>query len=193
MSSPLPQLKHVGIYVNDLENLRGFYQRVFGLAETDRGHSARYGNAQICFLSSSPGVHHQLVLMEWPKGAAKGPSNVNQLSFAVNSLGELRIIHQRLQDEAVRDLRPINHVTALSVYALDPEGNGLEVYLDLPWYIAQPHGETLDLSLSDEEILRQTEMTARRSSSFQTFDAWSGKFESRLNPGRPEPGHTSNA
>ena len=34
---------------------------------------------------------------------------------------------------------------AWSVYSADPEGNGLEAYVDSPWHVAQPHGRPLDL------------------------------------------------
>jgi hypothetical protein len=35
---------------------------------------------------------------------------------------------------------------------LDPEGNTVEVYLDTPWYVPQPHGDPLGLEKSDSQI-----------------------------------------
>ncbi len=28
----------------------------------------------------------------------------------------------------------------------DPEGNGIEIFTDTPWYVPQPHGVPIDLS-----------------------------------------------
>jgi hypothetical protein len=36
---------------------------------------------------------------------------------------------------------PLNHGNALSVHFADPEGNTVEIYVDMPFYIAQPHGD----------------------------------------------------
>jgi len=54
-------------------------------------------------------------------------------------------------------LIPINHGNAWSLYTRDPEGNALEFVVDTPWFVHQPCGEGLDLTLDDAEILRQTE------------------------------------
>jgi catechol 2,3-dioxygenase len=43
------------------------------------------------------------------------------------------------------------------VYFRDPEGNGVEVFLDTPWHVAQPQARPLDLSLDDAEIASWTE------------------------------------
>ncbi|MEY4214527.1 MAG: hypothetical protein RL458_2753, partial [Pseudomonadota bacterium] len=46
-----PQLKHVGIYVNDIDRMEQFYTRVFDLKVTDRGQVPRLDNRQIVFMS----------------------------------------------------------------------------------------------------------------------------------------------
>ena len=57
----------------------------------------------------------------------------------------------------VSDISPRDHGNAWSLYFRDPEVNRIEVYIDTPWHIAQPHHVTLDLSLNDAEIYRRTE------------------------------------
>jgi catechol 2,3-dioxygenase len=55
------------------------------------------------------------------------------------------------------------------------------VYVDLPFHVSQPHGEPLDLSLSDQEILGQTEKTIRADPSFKTMDRWVEDFRQSIN------------
>jgi len=63
----------------------------------------------------------------------------------------------------------------------DPKSNWVAVYVDLPFYVSQPHGEPLDLSLSDQEILEQTEKTIRADPSFKTMDRWVEDFPQSIN------------
>ena len=180
MSEPLlPQLTHLGIYVHDIDRMVDFYSAVFGLVVTDAGLARRYENARIMFLSATPSSHHQLVLMEWPSSLEKGPSSVNQISFRLKTIDELREMKRRLEKENA-PVTPINHGNAMSIYSEDPEGNGLETYLDLPWYVSQPHGDPLDLSLSNEELLAQTEKMVRADPSFMPRDQWAEQLNKKL-------------
>jgi catechol 2,3-dioxygenase len=54
-------------------------------------------------------------------------------------------------------VRGVTHGNAWSVYFEDPEGNGVELFLDTPWHVQQPQFVPLDLSMSDEEIVAWTE------------------------------------
>jgi len=87
------QLTHVGIYVRDLPRMETFYTEVLGLVVTDKGTSSR-GDMRLTFLSASPTVHHQLVLVSGRPEDARF-STVNQVSFTVASLDELREVHRR--------------------------------------------------------------------------------------------------
>ena len=174
-----PQLRHLGIYVHDIERMERFYSAVFGLAVSDRGVVARLGNRPIVFLSAAPDAHHQLVLIGGRDPAA-GPSVVNQISFQLQSLAELREVHARLQRAGVESLTPIDHGNAWSVYSADPEGNGLEAYVDSPWHVAQPHGRPLDLSNSDAEIMAATEAVVRKDATFLERPDWVGEMKKRL-------------
>jgi hypothetical protein len=60
----------------------------------------------------------------------------------------------------------------------DPEGNTVEVYLDTPYYVAQPHGDALDLEKADAEIWRETEAICRADPTFMSREAWQRQFES---------------
>ena len=65
-SSPIrPVLNHMGIYmgiyVHDMARMEDFYTRIMGLVVTDRGKAFRFP-IDLVFLSSQPGMHHQLAL-----------------------------------------------------------------------------------------------------------------------------------
>jgi catechol-2,3-dioxygenase len=117
---PDAQLCHIGLYAFDLEKMVDFYSRVFGLVVTDRGHSAR--GFDIAFLSRDPIEHHQIAIASGrPKDAVH--TTINQISFRVQGLEELRQYYPWLVKEGVKKLDPRNHGNAWSIYFSDPEGN----------------------------------------------------------------------
>ena len=141
-------LGHVGLYCNDLETMRDFYARVLGLRisdeDLDRG---------ICFLSAAPDAeHHELALVR-AKDPTQKTHNVQQVSFKVGSLDDVRAFYHRLQDASVKIDRTVTHGIACSVYFYDPEDNRIELYYTTPYKIRQPLGEPIDLDKPDAELL----------------------------------------
>ncbi len=165
-----PQLSHAGMWVRDTDRMADFYTRILGFTVTDRGFVERY-NGHITFMSNDPAMHHQVILAEGrPEDA---PSTINQLSFTVKSLSELRVMYRRVVAEGVENLLPRNHGNAWSVYFDDPEGNNLEVYLDSPFHVPQPFGDHLDFDLSDDEIIKLTEERCRATEGYRPRGEWS--------------------
>ena len=172
-----PMLTHAGIWVRDIEAMESFYTGVLGFEVTDKGFVPRY-NGQIVFMSNDPEIHHQVILAEGRP--ADAPSTVNQLSFEVLSLDDLRSMHKRVSDAQCENILPRNHGNAWSVYFDDPEGNNLEVYLDSPFHVPQPFGEWLDFDLSNEEILRRTDVRVRETEGFKMRSDWARERASRM-------------
>lgn len=164
-----PQLAHMGMFCHDLDGMAVFYREVFDMVETDRGQGITMP-FRIVFLSSSPLQHHQLALAS--SRPADAPSTVMQLSFKVQEIDHLREARRRALARGATAMRGLNHGNALSIYFSDPEGNTVEVYLDTPWYVAQPHGDALDLDRPDAEIWAETERACRADPSFQPVQAW---------------------
>ncbi|MEP4378625.1 MAG: VOC family protein [Alphaproteobacteria bacterium] len=168
-----PQLSHAGMWVRDMDSMVSFYTRVLGFNITDRGFVERY-NGHITFMSNDPSMHHQVILAEGRP--AEVPSTINQLSFRVKSLSELRVMYRRVVDEGVENLLPRNHGNAWSVYFDDPEGNNIEVYLDSPFHVPQPFGEYLDFDLSDDEIVKLTEKLCEATEGYRPRAEWSAEL-----------------
>jgi catechol 2,3-dioxygenase len=172
-----PKLTHVGINVWDLQRMTAFYKEVLGLLETDRGRGITIPT-ELVFLSSDPACHHQLVLSSGRR--AQDESMVNQLSFLLPGLDDLRANYRNVRAHGVGNLRAVNHGNAWSIYFADPENNTVEIYVDTPWYVSQPHADPLDLSLANETILSATEVSCRKDPNFMLVAQWQARVRAAL-------------
>jgi len=141
-------LGHVGIYTEDLVKMRDFYTRVLGLQLTDEDL-----NRGIVFLSANPADEHHEVALVSGRDVPRGAKLVNQISFKVKSLDDLKALHRRLQAEHMPIERFVSHGISLGLYAYDPEGNRLELYYKTGFKVPQPLGEPVDIEASNEELL----------------------------------------
>ena len=170
-----PQLSHFGIFVRDIDAMTRFYTTVFGLRMTDQGVGGTF-KFKLHFLSGSPSQHHQLVLASGR--GADAPSTVMQMSFKVDAIDGLRRVRSAALAQGATQMRGMNHGNALSIYFSDIEGNTVEVYLDTPWYVPQPHGDPLDLEKPDAEIWAETEALCRADPAFEPAQQWAARFHS---------------
>ena len=184
---PHIRFSHVGLYVHDMEVMVDFYTNLLGLVVTDRGRLPVPGNPQIVFLSADPEEHHQIALAEGRRDGGIEGGVVNQLSFHVGSLAELRAMGEAAEKAGATRLAPMSHGRGWSLYFADPEGNTIECFVDSPWHVRQPVVAPLDLSLSDQEILDQTEATYRDTPDFEPMQSWKKALARRLAEKRGEP------
>lgn len=172
-----PNFTHTGIYARDIESMATFYKQVLGLIETDRGVGITVSR-KLVFLSSDPAHHHQFVLVDGrPDGV---PSTVNQLSFLVKSLDEVREIKRLAESYGVRDSKTVNHGNAWSLYFDDPEENLVEIYTETPWYVPQPFADAVDLEKSDAEILEETRLRCLRDPGMMPVETWRTEMRKKL-------------
>ena len=142
-------LGHVGIFVHDLMKQRDFYSRVMGLEIADEDIEGR----GMVFLSAHPDEeHHEFVIMKGRTGGSDAQV-IQQLSFKVDTLAELKEFHTVFKDEGVEIQRTLSHGNAFGMYATDPEGNTIEVYYKTGFPVPQPHGDPVDLDASEHELL----------------------------------------
>lgn len=184
--APNLMFSHMGISVNNLELMERFYTELLGFTVTDRGKAA---GMDIVFLSRDPADHHQIVLATGrpdriPENSANpafGPC-INQISFRMPHLADLREMYLRLKRAGYEDASMLlgNHGIAWSVYFPDPEHNMLELFVETDWYVLQPLLVPLDFSLSDAEILAETEALCLRSPGFEPARQWRERWRSKM-------------
>lgn len=180
MRRPGFHFSHFGMYAHDIARQEDFYVRLLDFTVTDRGElPGPAGPMALVFLSRDPDEHHQIVLISGRP--AQVPFNViNQISLKGDSLASLRALHARLIDEGLRDAMPVTHGNALSIYVPDPEGNRLELYVDLPWYVSQPMRVPVDLSMPDDMLLGWLEAHARTLPGFRPRSEWRAEMARRM-------------
>ena len=142
-------LGHVGVYAEDIMKQRDFYSRVMGLKIADEDLDGR----GMIFMSADPErEHHEFVLVKGrvTDGDAKV---IQQISFIVNSVEDLKDFYYRFKEENVNIERTVSHGNALGMYFFDPEGNRIEIYYRTGYDVPQPHGDPIDLEASVEDLL----------------------------------------
>lgn len=169
-TEPRLSLGHTTLAVGDLDAVVAFYRDVLGFHVTNRGEPVP-GAPEMAFLSQDPSAHHQIVMVG---GAAPREHDFvlsDHLAFRTRSLDDLRAIGAAL-DEAEVPVIPIDHGNSWSLYFNDPEGNGLECFVDTPFHVAQPFADGLDLSLSDDALVRTTRGRIESLPEFRPYDQW---------------------
>ena len=137
---PRIQYTHTGIFCADLDMMVEFYCAKVGFIVSDKGVAST--GHRLFFLTQDPEIHHQLVLFDGkPTGLPFNP--INQLSFLLDSLDDLKTYYAKALEFGIRNISQVDHGNAWSLYFADPEGNPIEMYVDSPFYTAQPCREPL--------------------------------------------------
>jgi len=174
---PRLTLSHSTLAARDLDALVAFYCDVLGFHVTNRGPAAE---GEIAFLSQDPTVHHQIAMVGGAGAPERGFVMVDHLAFRVASLDDLRRVRASLVAAGVEGILSICHGNAWSLYFDDPEGNGIECFVDTPFHVAQPNAKGLDLDQSDEAIERATREQFEGEPEFRPMADWKGDFAKRL-------------
>lgn len=170
-------LSHVGYFVTDVAKMVDFYTRFLKFVVSDRGD--REGGGAIVFMTRDPKEHHQLVFANG-KPADLDFNIINQISFRVDSLATLREMYHALKNEPITMLGTISHGNALSVYFLDPERNRVELLIDTPWYIPQPHRTPVDIDQPEDQLWSSIERQCRDTPGFMPRAQWYAEIEQKI-------------
>jgi len=123
------ELGHVVLFVEDLDRSRTFYAELLGFPEIMHkpGRMAAFSGGR---------THHELLLI------AVGPAQpiprgrrIGMYHFGLkigDSDDELRAMLARLQAADVRITGASDHGVTHSLYIVDPDGNEVELYVDVP-------------------------------------------------------------
>jgi catechol 2,3-dioxygenase len=130
------ELGHLVLYVRDLNVSAHFYRDVLGWEPTLAGEDESPFPA-MAFNSSSHRTHHELLLIEvGPKAAPIVPGRrVGLYHFGLKigqSDDELREALERLRENNVEIVGATDHGMTHSLYIKDPDGNEIELYVDVP-------------------------------------------------------------
>ena len=181
---PNLMFSHMGFTVSDLKKMEDFYTRILGFTVTDRGELL---GLDLVFLSRDPMDHHQLALITGrPDNIPDNTINpmsgpvINQISFRVGNLSDLRALHKVLVEENVQIDIVGSHGVSWSIYCRDPDGNTIELFVDTDWYFPQPFLIPLDFNKSDEEIFAETEEMCKQQPGFQTYNNWRAKIAPKM-------------
>ena len=128
------ELGHAVLYVRNLERSRHFYGEILGLPEIalPDGGGAFPGAAAF----SGGRTHHELLLIEVGPAAASPPAGrrtgLYHLGFKIGTTDdELRDAWRELEAAGVTIVGASDHTVTHSLYVLDPDGNELELYIDV--------------------------------------------------------------
>lgn len=149
---PRTTIGHVHLKVADIERALGFYCGVLGFQLTQR-----YGKGA-AFVSAG-GYHHHIGLNTWQSlGGAPPPARATglfHLAILYPDRPALADALRRLIDAGIPLEGASHHGVSEALYLRDPDGNGVELYHDLPrdqWPFT-PEGElamdTQPLDLQD--------------------------------------------
>ena len=131
------ELGHIVLYVRDLAASAHFYRDVLGWEPIFNGADAQLPVAAAAFVSSSHRTHHELLLIEVGPQAAPLPHGrrVGMYHFGLkvgDSDDELREALQSLRANDVAIVGATDHGMTHSLYITDPDGNEIELYIDVP-------------------------------------------------------------
>ena len=126
------ELGHVVLYVRDLERSRRFYGDLLGWKEITSDGGAGFPAAAF----SSGRTHHELLLIEVGPAATPIPEGrrVGMYHFGLKigeSDAELRESRDELLAAGTRILGATDHGITHSLYIADPDGNEIELYIDV--------------------------------------------------------------
>lgn len=125
----IKELGHVVLFVRNLERSAAFYRDVLGFHQvSDTGPFAA--------AFSSGRTHHELLLIEVGDDARPIPPGrrvgLYHIGFKVGDTDdELRDALQSITDAGVTVVGSSDHTVTHSLYILDPDGNELELYIDV--------------------------------------------------------------
>jgi catechol 2,3-dioxygenase len=131
----IKELGHIVLYVHNIERSAAFYGEILGWKQLKSADN-RLGRMPVALFSSGR-THHELLLIEVGENAQDLPQgrHVGLYHFGLkvgDSDDELRAAIRRCEESGVRIVGMSDHTVTHSLYIMDPDGNEIELYVDVP-------------------------------------------------------------
>ncbi|MCF2906565.1 VOC family protein [Octadecabacter sp. CECT 8868] len=143
-----PLVGHIHLKVADLERSIAFYAGLLGFEVTQR-----YGDGA-AFLGAG-GYHHHIGLNTWESAGAMPPpaghTGLYHSAFLYPSRARLGQAIARIMDAGVPLEGAADHGVSEAVYLRDPDGNGVELYVDRD-AADYPRGEDGTLAMKNSRL-----------------------------------------
>jgi catechol 2,3-dioxygenase len=133
----IKELGHVVLYVRNAQRSADFYRDVLGWRQI-LPEPADRGRMPVAMFSAPGGrTHHELLLIEVGPDAAALPEGrrLGMYHFGLkigDTDDELREAWKRLEESGTPVLGASDHTVSHSLYIADPDGNEIELYVDVP-------------------------------------------------------------
>jgi catechol 2,3-dioxygenase len=133
----IKELGHIVLYVRDLERSAHFYRDVLGWRQIVPSDGQTLPFPAVMFSAPGGRTHHELLLIEVGASAASPPAGrrTGLYHFGLkigDSDDELRDALTQLQASGVNIVGATDHTVTHSLYIEDPDGNEIELYVDVP-------------------------------------------------------------
>jgi catechol 2,3-dioxygenase len=123
----IQELGHVVLYVTDITRMADFYRDTLGFPEIARdAHTALFSGGR---------THHELLLIQiggQPSEERHRGPGLYHIGFKIgNGPLVIREALDHLEEHGVAIIGTADHTVTHSLYILDPDGNELELYVDV--------------------------------------------------------------
>jgi catechol 2,3-dioxygenase len=131
----IKELGHIVLYVHDVDRSAAFYGDVLGWKRLQPPEGGSLDRMPVALFSSGR-THHELLLIEVGPSAASPPAGrrtgLYHLGFKIGTTDdELRDAWRELEAAGVTIVGASDHTVTHSLYVEDPDGNELELYIDV--------------------------------------------------------------
>ncbi len=136
---------HVHLKVSDIKKAQDFYAKMLGFKITE--HVGNY-----TFLTFGK-RHHDLALQEVKNAKKTAENSIGLYHFAIEAknMKELAGLYFKLKNNGI-EASLIDHGISKTIYFSDPDGNGIEVYVDTTQLRKKWQGFS---SIIPEEVLKK--------------------------------------
>ncbi len=121
----IKSLGHVVIRVSDIKRSEAFYRDTLGLPVC-----AHFNEGGVNMAFFTLGNHHDFAIMESAELGESAASGLDHVAFKIGDEIEELIEAKNALAKLGVEVEPVDHDVTKSLYLSDPDGNGVELYID---------------------------------------------------------------